>query len=138
MSYMSDRLLSEDSLSAASGRLVLDLRIPWYRSLPLSCVAQVEVAVDGRPLSTADAELAVNGRRYRLDQLGEKTDDVWFVQDAAQLLVPFPQGVAAGAVKHIAVRLDTRIPYIIVGPGTALNNSVTVSRTLTATERRAA
>jgi hypothetical protein len=137
MNFMNS-VINEQSLSPSPDHLLLDIRIPWYRSLPLSCVARLDVAIDGISLPLDDAEIDVNGLRHRLDELPDRVDEVWFIQDNARVRVPYPGGVPAGAVKDVEVRLDMRIPYIIVGPDSALNQSVTNTMALVAAERTAA
>lgn len=107
----SDYLITpEDSLVTPDG-LVLDLRLPWYRSLPLSVVMPTQLLVDGQPLSLEGATVEYEGRRYTLAELPEQTGTVWFIQDSVLLHVPTPQPLSAGP-HHVVVTLNLYPPYI--------------------------
>ena len=107
----SDYLITpEDSLVTPDG-LVLDLRLPWYRSLPLSVVMPTQLLVDGQPLSLEGATVEYEGRRYTLEELPEQTGTSWFIQDSVLLHVPTPQPLSAGP-HHVVVTLNLYPPYI--------------------------
>ncbi len=107
----SDYLITpEDSLVTPEG-LVLDLRLPWYRSLPLSVLMPTQLLVDGRPLSLDGATVEYEGRRYTLAELPEQTGTVWFIQDSVLLRVPTPQPLGSGP-HHVVVTLNLYPPYI--------------------------
>lgn len=77
----------------------VDVYLNWYRSLPLSCVATLELIADGE-----EVPFTFNG--YSLDELQERWDDYWFVLDAATLRV------RREVPKEVSVRLGVRIPYL--------------------------
>lgn len=107
----SDYLITpEDSLVTPDG-LVLDLRLPWYRSLPLSVVMPTQLVVDDQPVPLDGATLEYEGRRYTLAELPEQTGVSWFIQDSVLLHVPTPQPLAAGP-HHVVVTLNLYPPYI--------------------------
>jgi hypothetical protein len=107
----SDYLITaEDSLVTPEG-LVLDLRLPWYRSLPLSVVMPTQLLVDGQPLSLDGATVEYEGRRYTLAELPEQTGTVWFIQDSVLLRVPTAQPLGSGP-HHVVVTLNLYPPYI--------------------------
>ena len=107
----SDYLITpEDSLVTPDG-LVLDLRLPWYRSLPLSVVMPTQLLVDGQSLSLEGATVEYEGRRYTLAELPEQTGVSWFIQDSVLLHVPTPQPLSAGP-HHVVVTLNLYPPYI--------------------------
>lgn len=107
----SDYLITpEDSRITPEG-LVLDLRLPWYRSLPLSVVMPTQVLVDGQALSLEGATVAYEGRRHTLAELPEQTGTVWFIQDSVLLHVPVPKPLAGGQ-HHVVVTLNLYPPYI--------------------------
>jgi hypothetical protein len=100
-----------DVLGADAGRIAdgmeLRLRSPWYRSLPLSSIT-IELTVDGEDVAAERLRFHVNDRTYRLDELEERWDEVWFVLDPGRLRV---QGVEPGA-HDVDLRLSLRIPYL--------------------------
>ncbi|MFD0668343.1 C-glycoside deglycosidase beta subunit domain-containing protein [Ramlibacter sp. MAHUQ-53] len=107
----SDYLITpEDSRITPEG-LVIDLRLPWYRSLPLSVVMPTQLLVDGDPVSLEGATVEYEGKRYTLAELPEQTGTSWFIQDSVLLHVPTPRPLAAGK-HHVVVTLNLYPPYI--------------------------
>ncbi|MBQ0929373.1 C-glycoside deglycosidase beta subunit domain-containing protein [Ideonella alba] len=107
----SDYLITpEDSRITPEG-LVLDLRLPWYRSLPLSVVMPTQLLVDGQTVPLDGATVEYEGRRYTLAELPEQTGVSWFIQDSVLLHVPTPQPLASGP-HHVVVTLNLYPPYI--------------------------
>jgi Domain of unknown function (DUF6379) len=113
------RIFDADSLRADGDGFELDVHLNWYRSLPLSSVATVELAVNGESISPDEITFSLNGREYRLDELREHGDEYWFVLDAATLRVGRPI-VHSGEETQVGLRLGSTIPYIMVGPGEPL------------------
>src|SRR4051794_7203718 len=124
-------MLDDDALRAAADGFELDVHLTWYRSLPLSSVRSVELTVNGESIPRGEITLAVNGGEYALDELQDRWDEIWFVLDPATLRVPRPL-VRAGDEAEVTVRVGTRIPYILIGPETALEVTTERSRTLVA------
>jgi Domain of unknown function (DUF6379) len=124
-------MLDADSLRAVGDGFELDVHLNWYRSLPLSSVSTVELTVDGERIPRDEITFAVNGRKYALDELPEHADEYWFVLDAATLCVRRPL-VRSGEETEIGLRLGSKIPYILIGPGQALEQISERSETLVA------
>lgn len=104
-----------DGLRAADGKLQLELRSHWYRSLPLSSLAVVDVAIDGEPVPTDQLSFRYEGRSYRFGELEEQYDTWWYITDPVTVEIPHPDATA-GAEHRVHVDLGLSIPYIIVGP----------------------
>jgi len=68
--------------------LDLVVRLTSYRSLPLSCIAGIEIAIDGAPVDPAGLRLIVDGIDYTLAELGGLSGRWWFILDNALLFVP--------------------------------------------------
>ena len=107
----SDSLIANDGSRFESRTLRLDVRLPWYRSLPLSVVEPSTLTVDGRAIPLGDAELELEGRRYPLRELGTRTDAWWFIQDSAYLHVPLSEA-PSGGTHDVALVLNLYPPYI--------------------------
>jgi hypothetical protein len=103
------------SASLSDGTLVVGLRLNWFRPLPLSCVEELVVRLDGVPLPSG--VLVVDGARFEVDRLVEQ-DDVWwrFGSDAA-LHVPWPD---IAATREVRVTIRSRIPLLVDPTGTAV------------------
>jgi hypothetical protein len=108
-------MLGDDALRATENGFELDVRLNWYRSLPLSAVKTLELTVDGEAIPPDEITFAVNGHEYPLGTLAERWDETWFVLDAATLRVRRPL-VRAGAPVDVRLKLGSRIPYILLGP----------------------
>jgi hypothetical protein len=124
-------MLDDDALRATADGFELDVHLGWYRSLPLSSLEQVELTVAGEPVAREEIRFALDGDDYALDALPERFEQIWFVLDAATLRVARPL-VRRGEQAEVRVRLVNRIPYILVGPETALRFGQESTRTLVA------
>jgi len=121
-------VLRPDALRAIREGYEVGIRLAWYRSLPLSCVEGVSVTVDGRAPEPGDLRLRHGGRELCLDDLADRVDDWWFVQDPLPVVVPHPDPKRPGSTAHVEVVLVLRIPCIVVGPNTALVRPTHVER----------
>jgi hypothetical protein len=114
------QVLGDTAVRAADGGYEVDLHLAWYRSLPFSCLEGIDVTIDDVPAQREQLRVKVDGRELGLDDLPDLDDEWWFVQDALTVLVPSERPAAPGTQVDVDVTLATRIPYIIIGPDTAL------------------
>lgn len=98
------------------------VRLTDYRSLPLSCVAGIEISVDGTAVDPAGLVLIVNGEAHRLPDLRERTDLWWFVLDPAELFIPLETPLEPGA-HEVTGTLHLIVPYATVGRSVRSNTS---------------
>ena len=129
---ISENILVEDSLRALSTGFEVQVLLNWYRSLPLSCVQTLELTVNGQPVPRAQIGFFINGRERSLDELQELVDEDWFVQDRATLRVQRMPPVKAGEQLDVALKLGSRIPYIVTGPSSALEQVSRLQRQMIA------
>jgi hypothetical protein len=94
---LQERLIGE--VRPVADGFEVDVNLNWYRSLPLSCVATLEVTADGE-----DVPFTFNG--YTLDELKDRWDEYWFVLDPATLRV------RREIPTEVSVRIGVRIPYL--------------------------
>jgi hypothetical protein len=113
-------VLGKDAVRSTPQGYEVDLHLAWYRSLPLSCVEDVAINIDGRAVPRDRLRVVRNGSELTLDELADKVDDWWFVQDPLTVRVPDPAPKRPGSEAEVSVHLATRIPYIIIGPDRAL------------------
>lgn len=106
-----ERVIGEEGLRAANGELKLAMRLPWYRSLPFSTVEVASLAIDGKPVELADAEVEYDGERWPLEQNGERVDTFWFVRESAFLVLPGRE-LEPGSEHEVALTLNVNPPYI--------------------------
>jgi hypothetical protein len=104
-------LLNDQGLRAGPKGLELDVRLPWYRSMPLSVVEIASLRVDGQAVPLAEIRFEVNEKSFRLDELPGQIGEFWFVLDRAVLRVPATP-VAAGSTHQVELQLNLYPPYI--------------------------
>jgi hypothetical protein len=114
------QVLGDNALRAADSGYEVDLHLAWYRSLPFSCLEGIDLTIDHVLAPREVLRVKIDGRELSLDDLPELDDEWWFVQDALTVVVPSERAREKGAEVDVDVTLATRIPYIIIGPDTAL------------------
>jgi hypothetical protein len=107
----SDVLVTPQASRLTAQGLELDIRLPWYRSLPLSVVMPSELLVDGQHVPLDGAAIEHEGQRYPLTELPQQVDAWWFVQDSARLIVPLAAPPAA-VTHEVTLTLHLFPPYI--------------------------
>jgi hypothetical protein len=103
------RLLSP-LVRRTAGGAVLDLRLPWYRALPLSTVEVAGLRIDGRAVAPERMRFELNGRTWGLDEIGEQVKEYWYVTDSAFLHVEDPALLSDGHAVELTLNLYP--PYI--------------------------
>ena len=118
---MAEGMVRPDALSERDGRLTLAVHLPWYRSLPISCLESVDVRVDDAPATVRS--VAVPGFTGATTDAG--TSEVsWDLRDP--LDVALDVASQPGDTHHLEVTVAVRIPYIQQAPGVALVQRTTV------------
>jgi hypothetical protein len=113
-------VLGKDAVRATPQGYEVDVHLAWYRSLPLSCVENVSITIDGHEAARDQIRVLRNGSELKLDELPDLVEEWWFVQDPLTIKVPDPSPKKRGSETEVQVHLATRIPYIIIGPDKAL------------------
>lgn len=121
-------VLRREAVHATPEGYQIDVHLPWYRSLPLSCLEDISLRLGVDVVDRAHLRVRHDGRELMLDELAELVDEQWFVQDALEVLVAKPDRLPAGHALDVELTLATRIPYIIIGPETALVQRTRVER----------
>ena len=121
-------VLGDDAVRRTDEGYEVDLHLAWYRSLPLSCVEDIRVSVAGKTATRDALRVLRDGRKLTLDELADRVDEEWFVQDALTVLVPVESPLESGSEALVDVMTATRVPYILVGPDTALTKPTRVVR----------
>ena len=106
-----ERVIGEEGLRLEGSELRLAVRLPWYRSLPLSTVEIAALEVDGQPIAPERVQFEVDGRRWPLQDIGDQTDVFWFVLDSGYLIIP--ADLVTDAETHdVRLRIALYPPYI--------------------------
>lgn len=108
---MIDKILEPDTLRVRDDGIAVNIRMPWYRGLPLSDVEVNALAIDNEEIAPERIRFEVNGKSFTLDQLPGLTTETWFVIDDATLAV---SGFKAqkGAEHDIKLILSVYPPYL--------------------------
>jgi hypothetical protein len=112
---MTEGMVRPGALSASDGRMAVAVHLPWYRSLPISCLESVRVTVDGVPAHVRS--VGVDGFTGPVEGAAS-SDATWDLRDALEVVLD--AGGRPGDVHAVEVDLAVRIPYIQQAPGVAL------------------
>jgi uncharacterized protein DUF6379 len=107
---LTDQVIADGSLQSEADGFRFDLRMPWYRALPLSSVEGLEVTIDGEAVPSDALQLTYGEETYRLADLPPLYDDWWFVADP--IVVHAPRLIESRE-HELDVTIALRIPYII-------------------------
>jgi hypothetical protein len=113
---MPEQIIERGTLVARGDRIGLSVRMPWYRALPLSSVADVEWSIDGQAVPRDSITWTVDGVTYRLDELPPRHDRWWYVLDSA-LLEGARSDLDEDGEHEVQVTLGLYIPYIVTDFG---------------------
>ena len=115
-----DRIIEQGTLTTNGSRSSVEVRIPWYRALPGSCIAGATLSIDGIPAAPESVRWEMNGTEYTFDELHDNTDEWWFPLDSAVLSGEVP--VADDGAEHtVDVDLTLYIPYIVISDNEVLH-----------------
>ncbi|MGR0220005.1 C-glycoside deglycosidase beta subunit domain-containing protein [Agromyces sp. ZXT2-6] len=117
---IADRIIEQGTLTTDGARASVEVRIPWYRALPGSCIGGAALTVDGVQAPADSLRWSMNGREFTFADLVDETGEWWFPTDSAVLSGEI--AVATDAAEHeVRVDLTLYIPYIIIGDGETLH-----------------
>lgn len=92
----------------------LDLRINYYRGLPLSCLETLNVTIDGKPIPAPLMLLSLNGKKFSMQQIPYLFAEYWGIKKTAQLTI-YNGGLSEGE-HQVEVEMIFRCPYMQFGP----------------------
>src|SRR3954467_5138316 len=91
-----DTVLTDESLIRRPEGLGIALTVPWYRSLWLSSVSSIAVAVDGTAIPTESLGVELAGGSSSVAELPGRGAPLWFIQARLVVVVPPDEPVAEG------------------------------------------
>ena len=127
-------LFNESDVRRTDEGLAVAVQIPWYRSLWLSAVDGVSARVNGVAIDTDRLRFELNGTTYRIEELPEQSETLWFLQDKPEVLISLDDVPAAGDTVTVEIVLTMRLLYMQImpgtdgGPGRYVTNRVPVER----------
>ena len=102
---------SRQGLRATANGAEIDIRLPWYRSLPISVVEIGSLTVDDHDVPPTDIRFEVNGKSFALQDLPTQSGEVWFVLDSAVLRLPRTR-LQPGTDHDVELQLNLYPPYV--------------------------
>ncbi|MDQ0726578.1 DUF6379 domain-containing protein [Microbacterium sp. W4I20] len=114
---MPNGLIHADSLRPHPDGLALRLTLPWYRSLWLSSVTSLALTIDGEEVAQDDLRFELHGRSYALDELGDQSETLWYLQEHPLLVARRDVPVALGEQHEVTLIGQLRLPYMQIAPG---------------------
>ena len=127
-------LFSEKDVSRREGGIAVSVQLPWYRSLWLSAVDGVDATVNGNAVPRDRLRFELGGRSYRIEELPDQWDTLWFVADRPDVVILLDEVPEAGDILTVEVVLTMRLLYMQImpgqdgGPGRYVTNRVPVER----------
>lgn len=125
-----DRIIEQGTLTTGGGRAAVEVRLPWYRALPGSCIAGATLTIDGAAAPAESLRWRMNDRDFTFDELRTTTDEWWFPTDSVVLSGALP--VEADADHEVTVGLTLYIPYIIISDTETLHIDESNTKTMKA------
>lgn len=129
-------LFAEKDVRRTDDGLAVSVQLPWYRSLWLSAVDDVAATVNGVAVPKDNLRFSLEGREYRVEELPEQSETLWFVADRPDVLIRLDTPPAPGETVTVEVVLTMRLLYMQImpgidgGPGRYVTNRVPVEREL--------
>lgn len=111
--FLCDEPIENTTYNGKDGFL-LKVRLTSYRSLPLSCIENIELKVDGRDVNKDQITFLLNGYGHKVNELATLSHNWWFILDTADLFVEWPAPLSLG--EHLVQgQLVTVEPYVSGG-----------------------
>lgn len=125
-----DRIIEQGTLTTNGARASVEVRIPWYRALPGSCIAGAGLTIDGIAAPAESLRWGMNGREFTFEELVTNVEEWWFPLDSAILSGDI--AVSPDAEHTVDVDLSLYIPYIIISDSETLHIDEHDTKTMTA------
>ena len=127
-------LFRDEDVHRRPDGIAVSVQLPWYRSLWLSAVDDVAASVNGVEVPKDELRFELNGTSYRIEELPEQSETLWFVADKPEVVIPLDHAPEAGEKLTVEVVLTMRLLYMQImpgvdgGPGRYVTNRVPVER----------
>ncbi len=115
-----DRVLREDGfypilLNQKKIGINLDLRINYYRGLPLSSVQEIRLKIDGNEIPSAKIMAELNGKVFPVGQLKELFAEYWGIKIPMHLKIMDYE--LKDGEHEVEVTVIHKSPYMSFAPG---------------------
>jgi len=114
-----NRVLSETEFRniTLNGKKVgfrLGVHLNYYRGLPVSCIENLEVTVDGQAVPPHLASIVVNEKKFTIEQLKDLHAEFWAIRRRIDLEI-YNGGLEPGE-HEVELTLHLRNPYMRFAP----------------------
>jgi hypothetical protein len=127
---ISDRIIEQGTLRTDGARVSVEVRMPWYRALPASCIGGATLTIDGTEVSEESLRWEMNGMSFTFAEMVNNVDQWWFPVDSAILSGDLP--LQPGGERIVEVGVTLYIPYIIMSESEVLHIDEHDQKTMTA------
>ena len=131
-----DRIIEQGTLTTDGDRAAVEVRLPWYRALPASCIAGATLTVDGVEAPAESLRWEKNGRIFTFAELTPNAEEWWLPTDSAVLSGDV--AVSGDGEHTVSVELVLYIPYIVIGADEVLHIEEKDTKTMSARKAVAA
>ena len=114
-----DRIIEQGTLQARDGRAAVEVRLPWYRALPASCISGAKLTIDGVEAPADSLRWQMNGVESTFADMKGDTDQWWFPTDSAVLSGEL--SVVGGGAHEGRDDLELYIPHNIIADDQVLH-----------------
>jgi hypothetical protein len=102
--------LRADALTSTSTGIAVRVGLPWIRSLPVACVREPALVIDG--VDAGRVQVALGDRHLDPSRLADEAG-WWFAQD--RLVLELDRPLEPG-IHSVVVSFRLLIPYLMAGP----------------------
>jgi hypothetical protein len=109
-------MLPDDALTETADGFDVAIRLHWYRSLPLSSIANIDLKIDGEIIALEKMQFELNGKVHQMNELENLYKEWWFILDRAILHVHQTKKINQSKQHEVELEFGLLLPYILVGP----------------------
>lgn len=89
----------------------VQLRVPYYRGIPMSCVEVIDLNVDDELVDNSKMKITVKGETFTFDELPTAINHRWAMTETITVFVEHPGGLTKG--EHVIKGyVSLRISYL--------------------------
>ncbi len=88
------------------------VRLTSYRALPLSCIEDMKLSIDGAEVDMSTITFLLNNDEHKLADLPALSDKWWFILDLATIFIPMALKSGPHVVEGTLITVE---PYLTAG-----------------------
>lgn len=111
-------LLEPNSTHRTESGYQVSLGLPWYRSLPWSCIEDIEIRIDEEVWPFSDLTVMIDGIAVASHELADRWESYWFLQE--RILVDLASDLPAEKQADVIVTMALLLPNVLIEDKAAL------------------